>query len=93
MSVMCGTLSLRYNYENNAPQPHQQQCGFRHLQEQTGELTMAGIKVVETDTIQDIDEALTYLSETLKTQHNPQQFMSIVDALLDERLGKQCESL
>jgi len=49
---------------------------------------MAGIKVAESDTIADIDEALSYLVETLKTCLNRPQFMVIVDELLDERLGK-----
>jgi hypothetical protein len=52
---------------------------------------MAGIKVLESDTIADIDEALTFLCETLRAQTNRQQFLTIVDDLLDERLGK-CES-
>jgi hypothetical protein len=51
-------------------------------------VVMAGIKVVESDTVADIDEALSYLVETLKTCLNRSQFMAIVDALLDERLGK-----
>lgn len=46
------------------------------------------IQVDTSDTIEDIDEALAFLVETLKAQSNPQQFMSIVDALLDERLEK-----
>lgn len=49
---------------------------------------MAGIKVVESDTIADIDEALRYLVEALKTCPNRSQFMAIVDELLDERFGK-----
>jgi len=49
---------------------------------------MAVIKVAESDTIADIDEALSYLVETLKTCQNRTQFMVIVDELLDERLGK-----
>jgi hypothetical protein len=51
-------------------------------------VVMAGIKVVESDTVADIDEALSYLVETLKTCLNRSQFMAIVDELLDERLGK-----
>jgi hypothetical protein len=51
-------------------------------------VVMAGIKVVESDTVADIDEALSYLVETLKTCLNRRQFMAIVDELLDERLGK-----
>ena len=50
---------------------------------------MAVIKVAESDTIADIDEALSYLVQTLKTCLNRPQFMAIVDALLDERLDKQ----
>lgn len=49
---------------------------------------MAGIKVAEGDTVADIDEALSYLVETLKTCLNPDAFLEIVDALLDERLEK-----
>jgi hypothetical protein len=49
---------------------------------------MAGIKVAESDTIADIDEALSYLVETLKTCLNRSKFMAIVDELLDERLDK-----
>ena len=52
---------------------------------------MATIKVLDSDTIADIDEALTFLCETLRSHTNRQQFMAIVDELLDERLGK-CES-
>jgi len=52
---------------------------------------MASIKVLESDTVADIDEALTFLCETLRAHSNRQQFMNIVDELLDERLGK-CES-
>jgi len=49
---------------------------------------MAGIKVTDSDTIADIDEALSYLVETLKTCLNRSEFMAIVNELLDERLGK-----
>lgn len=61
--------------------------GFCHLWSVCG-LVMAGIKVAEGDTIADIDEALSYLVETLKTCLNPDAFLEIVDALLDERLEK-----
>jgi len=49
---------------------------------------MAGIKVAESDTIADIDEALSYLVETVKTQSDGQSFKAMVDELLDERLNK-----
>jgi hypothetical protein len=51
---------------------------------------MAGIKVADSDTIADIDEALAFLVETLKTQLDRKAFMTIVDELLDERSAKSC---
>lgn len=65
--------------------------GFHHLRSLCG-LVMARLQVVEGDTIEDIDEALGYLSEQLRKHINRETFLAICDDLLDERL-KQCESL
>lgn len=53
---------------------------------------MASIQISESDSIKDIDEALTYLCDALKSTTNRDLFMSIVDDLLDARLGCSCES-
>ena len=88
MSAECVTLALCASGvpENNLSLAEIGQ-GFHHLWSVCG-VIMAGIKVAEGDTVADIDEALSYLVETLKTCLNPDAFLEIVDALLDERLEK-----
>lgn len=90
MSAVCDTLALSASGvpENKQSLGHIVQ-GFRHFGS-IGGLTMAGIKVDEGDTVADIDEALAYLTETLKRVLNRSDFLEIVDALLDERLEKSC---
>jgi len=53
---------------------------------------MASIQVVESDSIEDIDEALTHVCVALKSCVNRDLFLSIADDLLDERLNKSCAS-
>lgn len=43
------------------------------------------IKTDDASTLQEIDEALNYLVETLRTTPNPKSFMAIIDELLDAR--------
>ena len=52
---------------------------------------MANIQILESDSIQDIDEALIHLCIALKSSINRELFLSIVDDLLDARLGRSCE--
>lgn len=46
------------------------------------------ITVDEQTTLADIDEALSFVCETIKGSSNPQGLTSLVDGLLDERLAK-----
>lgn len=55
------------------------------------EQIMATIRVEQSDTIKDIDEALSHIVETFKAFNNKKDLMPIVDGLLDERLEKSCD--
>ena len=52
------------------------------------EIIMA-VLVKESDTLADIDEALSNVVETLKQATDREQFMTTVNALLDARLEKR----
>ena len=49
--------------------------------------------VTEQATLADIDEALANVAATLRGAADQQELLATVDALLDARLGAQCDSL
>lgn len=50
----------------------------------------AMVIVNEQTTVDDIDEALSHVAETMK-QGNTQDMQATIDALLDARLGATCD--
>ena len=86
MSAECGTLAL---CASSAPIKFKASVeltrGFCHSRS-FGELIMAKIHVVEGDSIEDIDEALSFLCETLRTALNKKLFLDFtpVDPIEDE---------
>jgi hypothetical protein len=67
--------------DNNNTSHLHSEGGFRHLGNNMRVLTD------DANTIEEIDEALGFLHETLRSQANQESFMAIIDELLEARFG------
>lgn len=79
---MCYDERARSVCQNNKTTSHlHSEGGFRHSGNNMAVLTD------DASTLEEIDEALGFLVDTLRSQANQETFMAMVDELLDARNG------